>query len=151
MIPKFKFFRGYIGTLSMMGGQTYATASLYNPYTFVEEERLTRINQRIQLDEELRNQGRMSHEQYMLNRDRLMLEETIRRQQMVEHVRGEDTALRLFQATTVTTVNPTPWTKVKMFGTKVKLFFKSLWLQEPVGVTFVTGLLLLLFLLIISK
>ena len=31
MKSKFKFFRGYVGTLDLMDGQTYATASLYNP------------------------------------------------------------------------------------------------------------------------
>lgn len=133
---KFKFFRGYVGTLDIMDGQTYATASFFRPFTLPEDERTRRINQRIQLDEQLRNQGRMSHEQYMLNRDRLLLEERIRREQMVEHVRGEDTALRLYQATRVTTVNPTFKTKVKIFGTQVKLIFKSLWQQEPVGLVF---------------
>jgi hypothetical protein len=37
----------------------------------------------------------------------------------------ENQQLRLFQATTTVTVNPTPWTKVKIFGTRVKLFFKE--------------------------
>jgi hypothetical protein len=31
MKSKFKFFRGYIGTLDIMDGQTYTTASLYEP------------------------------------------------------------------------------------------------------------------------
>ena len=137
MIHNYKFLSGFQGYLGIMNGQTYASASFYDPHILTEDERLTRINERIRIDEQMRNHGRMSHEQYMLDRDRLLLEERIRREQMVEHVRGEDTALRLFQATTVTTVNPTPWTKVKIFGTQVKLMFKSLWQLEPVGVVMV--------------
>ena len=133
---KFKFFRGYVGTLDIMDGQTYATASFFRPFTLPEDERTRRINQRIQLDEQLRNQGRMSHEQYLSNRDILIEQERIRRLEMINHSRETDNQIRLFQATRVTTVNPTPWTKVKIFGTQVKLIFKSLWQQEPVGLVF---------------
>ena len=57
MKSKFKFFRGYVGTLDLMDGQTYATASLYNPNTIRYEDRSVQISRRIQLDEELRNHG----------------------------------------------------------------------------------------------
>jgi hypothetical protein len=53
MPTKFKFFKGYIGTLDIMDGQTYATSSLYNPNTLTDEERLTQINRRIQIDDEI--------------------------------------------------------------------------------------------------
>ena len=138
MKSKFKFFRGYVGTLDLMDGQTYATASLYNPHTFTEDERLMRINERIQLDEQLRNQGRMSHEQYMRNRDILIEQERIRRLEMINHSRETDNQIRLFQATTVTTVNPTFKTKVKIFGTQVKLLFSETWRLDPIGVVVVT-------------
>ena len=38
MKSKFKFFKGYVGTLDLMDGQTYATASLYNPNTLGNNE-----------------------------------------------------------------------------------------------------------------
>lgn len=135
-MTKFKFFRGYVGTLNIMSGQafaTYATASLYNPNTIRYEDRSEQINRRIELDEELRNHGRISNEQYMLSRDRLLAEERTRRERMVEHVRRTDNDIRLFNTTTVTTVNPTFKTKIKIFGTQVKLFFKEVWNSDPIG------------------
>ena len=135
---KFKFFRGYVGTLDIMDEQTYVTASFFRPFTLPEDERTRRINQRIQLDEQLRNQGRMSHEQYMRNRDILIEQERIRRLEMINHSRETDNQIRLFQATTVTTVNPTFKTKVKIFGTQVKLLFSETWRSDPIGVVVVT-------------
>ena len=137
-MTKFKFFRGYVGTLDLMDGQTYATASLYNPNTIRYEDRSAQISRRIQLDEELRNQGRMSHEQYLSNRDMLIEQERIRRLEMINHQRETDNHIRLFQATRVTTVNPTFKTKVKIFGTQVKLFFKEVWNYDPIGLVVVT-------------
>jgi hypothetical protein len=126
MKSKFKFFIGYIGTIDIMDGQTYATASIYNPNTYWTPEESERIrNQRIQIAHEIRDEVRMSHEQYMLNRDMLIEQERIRRLEMINHSRETDERIRLFQATTTVTVNPNLWTKVKIFGTKVKLFFKE--------------------------
>jgi hypothetical protein len=135
---KFKFFRGYVGTLDLMDGQTYATASLYNPNTIRYEDRSVQISRRIQLDEELRNHGRISHEQYMLNRDIMIEQERIRRLAIVNHSRETDNRIRLCQATRVTTVNPTFKTKVKIFGTQVKLLFSETWRSDPIGVVVVT-------------
>ena len=135
---KFKFFRGYVGTLDLMNGQTYATASLYDPRTLTEDERLIRINERIGRDEQLSNQGRMSHEQYLSNRDMLIEQERIRRLGMINHSRETDNQIRLFQATTTVTVNPTLWTKVKIFGTRVKLVLIETWKLEPIGVVVMT-------------
>ena len=137
-MTKFKFFRGYIGTLDLMDGQTYATASLYNPNTIRYEDRSVQISRRIQLDEELRNYGHISHEQYMRNRDIMIEQERIRRLEMVNHSRETDNQIRLYQATRVTTVNPTFKTKVKIFGTQVKLLFSETWRSDPIGVVVVT-------------
>jgi hypothetical protein len=153
MKSKFKFFRGYIGTLDIMDGQTYATASLYYPRldsnnemeryyaehfrspTYGSHMEMIRENRRF---EQMRNHGRISHEQYMRNRDMLIEQERIRRLGMINHSRETDERIRLFQATTTITVNPTLWTKVKIFGTRVKLFFKECFRQEPIGLIFVT-------------
>ena len=133
MKSKFKFFRGYVGTLDLMVGQTYATASLYNPNTIRYEDRSVQISQRIQLDEELRNHGNMSHEQYMLNRDMMIEQERIRRLATVNHSRETDNQIRLYQATRVTTVNPKWWMKIK-------IAFQETWLSNPIGVVVVTTL-----------
>ena len=130
-MTKFKFFRGYVGTLDLMDGQTYATASLYNPNTIRYEDRSEQISRRIQLDEELRNHGRISHEQYMLNRDMMIEQERIRRLEMVNHSRETDNQIRLYQTTRVTTVNPKWWMKIK-------IVLQESWLYDPIGVVVMT-------------
>jgi hypothetical protein len=79
----------------------------------------------------------------MIRQDRLIRRERelISRERMVEHSRQTDEQIRLFQATTTITVNPSPWTKVKIFGTRVKLFIKECFQQEPIGLIFVTLLM----------
>jgi hypothetical protein len=142
---KFKFFRGYVGTLNVMDGQTYATASLYNPNTLwtpeeSERRRIERmqidsdlVNQHIRTTEEYRNRGIISHEQYMRNRDIMIEQERITRLEMVNHSRETDNQIRLYQATRVTTVNPKWWMKIK-------IAFQETWLSDPIGVVVVTTL-----------
>ncbi len=73
-----------------------------------------------------RNQGRMSREEILRRRHEGFERERV------------NNPIRLSQATTTITVNPTLWTKVKIFGTQVKLFFKECWQHEPIGLIFVT-------------
>jgi hypothetical protein len=129
MKSKFKFFRGYIGTLDIMDGETYATASLYYPRLDSNNEMERYYAEHFQT---------ITHEQYNLNRDMLIEQERIRRLGMINHSRETDNQIRLFQATTTVTVNPTLWTKVKIFGTKVNLVFKECWQHEPIGLIVVT-------------
>jgi hypothetical protein len=165
-MTKFKFFRGYIGTLDIMDGQTYATASIYNPNTLwtpeeSERQRIERMEraqyfeslthgehmEMIRQDrrfEQMRNHGRISHEQYLRNRDMLMEQERIRRERMVTHSRETDEQIRLFQATTTVTVNPRLWTKVKIFGTGVKLVLTETWRSSPFGMIYITLLMCLI-------
>jgi hypothetical protein len=166
MKSNFKFFKGYIGTIDLMDGQTYATASIFNPNTYwtseeIEREHAARMEraryfenptygtqmEMIRQDRlfgQMRNHGRISHEQYMMNRDMLIEQERIRRERMVEHSRQTDEQIRLFQATTTITVNPTLWTRVKMFGAAVKLILIESWRADPFGVIFVTLLMCLI-------
>ena len=130
MKTKFKFFRGYVGTLDLMDGQTYETASLYYP-------RLDSNNEMERWFAE-RDLQTISQEQYNLNRDMLIEQERIRRLQMINNSMETDNQIRLFQATTTVTVNPTPWTKVKIFGTRVKLVLIETWKLEPIGVVVMT-------------
>jgi hypothetical protein len=138
----FKFFRGYVGTLNVMDGQTYATASFYNPQTLTDDERLTRINERIQIDEQFRNQGIMSQEQYNLNRDMFAQQERVRRQRI-----ENDNQIRLYRATRVTTVNPKWWMKIKMELQELSIFFKS----SPYGIMFLWASATIGVILIIAK
>jgi hypothetical protein len=94
--------------------------------------------------EQMRNHGIISHEQYMRNRDMMIEEERIRRERMVEHSRETDEQIRLYQATSTITVNPTLWTKVKMFGTGVKLVLKETWRSSPFGMIYITLLMCLI-------
>ena len=66
---KFKFFRGYVGTLNVMDGQTYATASLSNPNTLRVEVNANPLSnnemerwyaEHDRRDEQMYNQGMMS-------------------------------------------------------------------------------------------
>jgi hypothetical protein len=115
MKSKFKFFRGYIGTLDIMDGETYVTASLYNPNGI-----------RIEVNANPLSNNEM--ERYYAEHF-----------QRVERLdRDVNEQIRLFQATTTITVNPTLWTKVKIFGTRVKLVLIETWKLEPIGVVVVT-------------
>ena len=129
MKSKFKFFRGYIGTLDIMDGETYATASLYYPRLDSNNEMERYYAEHFQT---------ISQGQYNLNRDMLIEQERIRRLGMINHSMETDNQIRLFQATTTVTVNPTPWTKVKIFGTRVKLVLIETWKLEPIGVVVMT-------------
>ena len=145
MTQKFKFFRGFIGTINTMNGETYATASFYDPRTLTEDERLTRVNERIARAEEFRNQEIITHEQYMRNRDMMIEQERIRRLQMINNSRDlNDNPIRLYQATRVTTVNPKWWMKVK-------IVLQETWRMEPVGVVVVSILLTMVTIIGIAK
>ena len=124
-MTKFKFFRGYIGTLDIMDGQFATTASLYY-------QRLDSNNEMERWYAE-RDLQTISQEQYNLNRDMFAQQEIVRRRRI-----DTDEQIRLFQATTTITVNPTLWTKVKIFGTGVKLVLKATWKSDPMGVIVVT-------------
>lgn len=137
MKSKFKFFRGYVGTLDLMDGQTYATASSYNPNTIRVEVNANPLSnnemerwyaEHNRRGEEFRNQGIMSQEQYNLNRDMFAQQERVRRQRI-----DTDNQIRLYQTTRVTTVNPKWWMKIK-------IAFQETWLSDPVGVVVITTL-----------
>jgi hypothetical protein len=142
MRNKFKFFRGYIGTLDIMDGETYVTASLYYPRLDSNNEMERYYAEHFQT---------ISQEQYNLNRDVLIEQERIRRLEIINHSRETDERIRLFQATTTITVNPTLWTKVKIFGTGVKLVLIETWRAEPIGVVFVSALTTIVTIIGIAK
>ena len=144
-MTKFKFFRGYIGTLDIMDGQMYATASIYNPNTFWTPEESERIrNQRIQISNDLGDYLRRDLESIERRQPRLDSNNEMERYFTERINQIENQQLRLFQATSTITVNPTLWTKVKIFGNGVKLVLKETWRADPFGVIFVTLLMCLI-------
>jgi len=73
--------------------------------------------------------------------NRINQEQRLMRESIAQNMRRiEEQQLRLFQATSTITVNPTLWTKVKMFGTGVKLVLKETWKSDPMGVIVMTCL-----------
>ena len=131
-MTKFKFFRGYVGTLDLMDGQTYETASLYYPRLDSNNEMERWYAEHDRRGEDLGNQGIITHEQYMRNRDMMIEQERIRRLQMINNSRDlNDNPIRLYQATRVTTVNPKWWMKIK-------IAFQETWLSNPIGVVVMT-------------
>ena len=141
MIQKFKFFRGYVGTLDLMYGQTATTASLYNPNTLrVEVNANPLSNNEMERWYAERDLQTLSQEQYNLNRDMLATEQSVRFAQqrresrMLELREIEENANRVFfPRITVTTVNPKWWMKIK-------IAFQETWLSDPIGVVVVTTL-----------
>jgi hypothetical protein len=116
-----------------MDGETYATASLN--YDTPEGH----INVRREIP-----RGRLGTPERH--------QDILRRLQMTNDSRDlNDNPLRLFQATTTVTVNPTPWTKVKIFGTRVKLVLIETWKLEPIGVVVVSILLTMVTIIGIAK
>jgi hypothetical protein len=146
MKSKFKFFRGYIGTLDIMDGQTYATASIYNPNTFWTPEEVERIrNQRIQISNDIHNEMLQVYQQNRIQDETRLPELEMNMERISQSIRQiENQQLRLFQATSTITVNPTLWTRVKMFGAAVKLILNESWRADPFGVIFVTLLMCLI-------
>jgi hypothetical protein len=114
-MTKFKFFRGYIGTLDIMDGQTYATASIHNPNGIRVEVNANPLSN---------NEMERYYAEHFQRVERLD--------------RDVNEQIRLFHATTTVTVNPTLWTKVKIFGTRVKLVLIETWKLEPIGVVVMT-------------
>jgi len=117
MRNKFKFFRGYVGTLDLMDGQIYATASLYNPNDIRVEVNANPLSN---------NEMEIWYAEH--NRDMFAQQERVRRQRI-----DTDNQIRLYQATRVTTVNPKWWMKIK-------IAFQETWLSDPIGVVVITTL-----------
>jgi len=139
MKSNFKFFRGYVnsGTLELMEGETYATASLNDdtPEGHMGRRRLYHTREMYQrpIEDEV-----ITQQQYNLNRD------AAAEQGERLHRDLNDNPIRLFQATRVTTVNPKFWTKVK-------IVLQESWRMEPIGVVVVSILLTMVTIIGIAK
>jgi hypothetical protein len=134
----FKFFEK--GTLDMLDGQTYATASFNDdtPEGVMGRRRLYHTN--LPVYQRFREDGVITQQQYNLNRDVSAERERVRRHLSID----TDNQIRLFQTTTVTTVNPKFWTKVK-------IVLQESWRLEPIGVVVVSILSTLVTIIGIAK
>ena len=124
-MQEFKFFQK--GTVDMIDGEVRATASFNDdtPEGHMSRRRLYHTD--INLYGRLR-QSNNEMEQYFIERD-------LREQRDLN-----DNPIRLFNTTTTVTVNPTFWSKIKIFGMRIKLVLIESWRMEPVGVV-VAGVL----------
>ena len=132
---EFKFFQK--GTVDMVDDETYATASLNDdtPEGHMGRRRLYHTREMYQrpIEDEV-----ITQQQYNLNRD------AAAEQGERLHRDLNDNLIRLFQATTVTTVNPKWWMKVK-------IVLQETWRMEPVGVVVVSILLTMVTIIGIAK
>lgn len=120
----FKFLTGHkTGTLNVMDNQLRSSSSFNNLFD----------NQNQQQEPSLSEMARILY-------NPIIREDTVRDQEPI----------RLFNPVTIT-VKPTFWTRVKIFGTKVKLVLKETWRVEPVGLVMVTTLATLVTIVGIAK
>ena len=139
-MTKFVFFRGYVGTLNVIDGETYATASLNDdtPEGHMGRRRLYHTREMYQrpIGDEV-----ITQQQWNLNRD------AAAEQGERLHRDLNDNPIRLFQTTTVTTLNPKWRTKIKMVFQEMSIFFKS----SPYGIMFIWASSTIGVILILSK
>jgi hypothetical protein len=129
----FKFFKG---TLDMIDGDVRAAASLNDdtPEGHMNRRMLYHTDRNL-YDRHLR--GRLGTPERH--------QDILRRLQTTNEQRDlNDNPIRLFQATTVTTVNPKFWTKVK-------IVLQESWRLEPIGVVVVSILLTMVTIIGIAK
>ena len=140
----FKFFKG---TLDMIDGDVRATASFNDdtPEGHVNRRMLYHTNRNLQ-DRLLDNVRREMPRGRFGTPERH--QDILRRLQMTNDSRDlNDNSIRLFQTTTVTTVNPNWRTKIKMGLQEMSIFFKS----SPYGIMLIWALSTIGVILFISK
>jgi len=126
MIKDFKFFKG---TLNTIDSDVQATDSFNadTPEGYYTRRRLYHTDRN--LYERLNNPFNNNEmERYYYDRQLGRFEtvrptlnqERVRRLEMLNHIRESENQIRLFQTTTVTTVNPKWWMKIKIFFQKIK-------------------------------
>jgi len=139
---RFKFIRGYVGTLNSIDGWTAVTASFFDPSTRWTPEESERIRiERMRISNDLRDEMLQVYQQNRIQEETRLPELEMNWERISQSIRQiEEQQLRLFQTTTTITVNPTLWTKIKIFGTNVKLVLKETWKSDPMGVIVMTCL-----------
>lgn len=144
----FKFFRGYTDTLNVMDIQTYATASFHAQTPEGVMGRRSLYHTDPNLYDRLNNPNNNNEmERYYYDRQLGRFETvrpTLNQEEVTRRINGGGTDIRLFQTTTVTTVNPKFWTKVK-------IVLQESWLYNPFAVVYVSILVTIVTIIGIAK
>ena len=144
----FKFFRGYTNTLNVMDIQTYATASFHAQTPEGVMVRRSLYHTDPNLYDRLNNPNNNNEmERYYYDRQLGRFETvrpTLNQDEVTRRINGGGTDIRLFQTTTVTTVNPKFWTKVK-------IVLQESWLYNPFAVVYVSILVTIVTIIGIAK
>ena len=144
----FKFFRGYTNTLNVMDIQTYATASFHAQTPEGVMVRRSLYHTDPNLYDRLNNPNNNNEmERYYYDRQLGRFETvrpTLNQEEVTRRINGGGTDIRLFQTTTVTTVNPKFWTKVK-------IVLQESWLYNPFAVVYVSILVTIVTIIGIAK
>ena len=144
----FKFFRGYTDTLNVMDIQTYATASFHAQTPEGVMGRRSLYHTDPNLYDRLNNPNNNNEmERYYYDRQLGRFETvrpTLNQEEVTRRINGGGTDIRLFQTTTVTTVNPKWWMKIK-------IVLQESWLYNPIGVVFVSILVTIVTIMGIAK
>ena len=120
----FKFFKGTTGTLDMMDDIARATSSFNadTPDGHVYRRRLYHTDRNLydRLNNPFNN-NEMERYYYDHGLGRFeTVRPTLNQEEVTRRINGGGTDIRLFQTTTVTTVNPKWWMKIKIFFQKIK-------------------------------
>ena len=146
----FKFFRGYSGTLDMINDDIRATASFNDDTAEGHVFRRRLYHTDPNLYDRLNNPNNNNEmERYYYDHGLGRFETvtpTLNQEEVTRRINGGGTDIRLFQTTTVTTVNPKWWMKVKMFFQKLSLYWDQIW-----GIIVIATIVTVIFGLMISK
>ena len=137
----FKFFKG---TLNTIDGDVRATASFNADTPEGHMNRRSLYHTDRNLYNRLRNpfnNNEMERYYYDHGLGRFeTVRPTLNQEEVTRRINGSGTDIRLFQTTTVTTVNPKWWMKIKMFFQSISLYWDQIWgiiiLATIVTVTF---------------
>ena len=144
----FKFFRGYTNTLNVMDIQTYATASFHAQTPEGVMVRRSLYHTDPNLYDRLNNPNNNNEmERYYYDRQLGRFETvrpTLNQDEVTRRINGGGTDIRLFQTTTVTTVNPKWWMKIK-------IVLQESWLYNPFAVVYVSILVTIVTIIGIAK
>ena len=144
----FKFFRGYSGTLDMINDDIRATASFNDDTAEGHVFRRRLYHTDPNLYDRLNNPNNNNEmERYYYDRQLGRFETvrpTLNQDEVTRRINGGGTDIRLFQTTTVTTVNPKFWTKVK-------IVLQESWLYNPFAVVYVSILVTIVTIIGIAK
>lgn len=144
----FKFFRGYTDTLNVMDIQTYTTASFHAQTPEGVMGRRSLYHTDPNLYDRLNNPNNNNEmERYYYDRQLGRFETvrpTLNQEEVTRRINGGGTDIRLFQTTTVTTVNPKWWMKVK-------IVLQETWRVEPIGLVIISTMVTIVTIIGIAK